>query len=119
MDNCIEKRKFKRVKANLELKVSSLFKQDNVVISDIDQPIKVVNISKGGISFESKSILPLDYYFNASLQLGSEEDVLYSVVKIIRCVPIENSELYSYGCQFVGMAPILDYIFEEYEAEVE
>lgn len=118
-DNNTEKRRFKRLKADLKLNVSSLFNQSNVQIRNLDSPIVVTNISKSGIGFESKSILPLNFYFNAALRLGSEEDVLYSVIKIIRCQPINEKDTYAYGCEFVGMAPILTYIFDEYEAEID
>lgn len=119
MGEGIEKRRYKRIKADLKLNVSSLFQQNNVLISNIDSPINVVNVSKGGISFIAKSILPIDFYFNAALQLGDEEDILFCVVKIIRCMPIPDSDEYSYGCQFVGMAPVLGYIFDEYEEKIE
>lgn len=112
----IEKRKAKRMKVDLKLNVSSLFKQNNVKILNIDSPIEVLDVSRTGIGFHSKSVLPLDYYFNAALQLGSEQDILYCVVKIIRCEPLSRDE-YNYGCEFVGMAPILNYIFDDYEAE--
>ena len=52
MANGIEKRRFKRMKADLSLNVSSLFKQDNMEIKNLDSPIKVINISEGGIAFE-------------------------------------------------------------------
>ena len=100
MANGIEKRRFKRMKADLSLNVSSLFKQDNMEIKNLDSPIKVINISEGGIAFESKSMLPINFYFNAALNLGSETDTLYSVVKIIRSQPIE-------GTDFIFMAASL------------
>jgi hypothetical protein len=112
----VEKRKAKRMKVDLKLNVSSLFKQNNVKILNIDSPIEVLDVSRTGIGFNSKSVLPLDYYFNAALQLGSEQDILYCVVKIIRCEPLSRDK-YNYGCEFVGMAPILNYIFDDYEAE--
>lgn len=113
-----EKRRSKRLKAHLTLNVSNLFKQDNVNIGALNAPITVVDVSKHGIGFKSKDIIPLDYYFNAALHLGGEQDCLYCVVKIIRCVPSENNE-YLYGCEFVGMAPILNYIFDNYEKSLE
>jgi hypothetical protein len=114
----IEKRRSKRIKAHLELNVSNLFKQDNVSVGALESPITVVDVSKHGIGFKSTDIIPLDYYFNASLKLGSELDCLYCVVKIIRCVPTDDHEFLD-GCEFVGMAPILNYIFDEYEKKVE
>ena len=97
MANGIEKRRFKRMKADLSLNVSSLFKQDNMEIKNLDSPIKVINISEGGIAFESKSMLPINFYFNAALNLGSETDTLYSVVKIIRSQAIEGTDNCRYG----------------------
>ncbi len=108
------KRRARRVKVTLELTVSSLFDQDNDKIN-IDSPIMVKDISKFGLGFISKSILPMNYYFNAELNLGSDDSTLYCVVKIIRCEALEDDE-YSYGCEFVGMAPVLDYIFEDLES---
>lgn len=113
-----EKRRDKRLKADLKLNISSLFKQDNVKISNINSPIEVQNVSRGGIGFISKSILPIGYYFNAALNLGSEDDILYCVVQIIRCTP-QKDDVFSYGCQFVGLAPVLNYIFEEFEQSAE
>lgn len=107
------KRRCKRVKVTLELNVSSLFDQDNDKIN-IDSPIMVKDVSKFGLGFISKSILPLNYYFNAALKLGSDESTVYCVVKIIRCEALEDDE-YSYGCEFVGLAPVLNYIFEDLE----
>ena len=62
--NGIEKRRYKRLKADLKLNVSNLFKQNNVNIRNIDSPITVTDISKSGIGFRSKSILPIDFYFS-------------------------------------------------------
>ncbi len=111
-----EKRKNKRVAANLELSVSSLFRQNNVKVDVKDAPIVVTDISRGGIRFECESILPIGYYFNAKLVIGDKESVLYTVVKIIRSAQGEGDKIV-YGCEFVGMAPVLGYIFDEIEAE--
>ena len=113
-----ERRRSKRMKANLTLKVSNLFKQDNISAGELSSPIHVVDVSKHGIGFESKDIIPLDFYFNAKLELGDTSSCLYCVVKIIRCVPLDDGT-YLYGCEFVGMAPVLDYIFESYEQSIE
>ena len=50
----IEKRRDKRFNVKLELVISSLFKQDNICVENIDAPITVVDISKGGIGFHSR-----------------------------------------------------------------
>ena len=112
-----EKRRHKRINAQLELNVSSLFKQDNIKVANINAPIHVINVSRSGIGFMAESILPLGYYFNAALRLGSHEEVLYCVVKIVRCQPDPDSDAFIYGCEFVGMPNVLMYIFDEFEAE--
>ena len=113
-----EKRKSKRMNVNMTLEVSSLFKQDNVVVENIDAPIEIIDISRSGIGFYSKSNLPAGYYFNASIELGSDDAKLNTVVKIIRQEKIENG-VFKYGCEFVGLAPVLSYIFDDYENELE
>ncbi len=109
-----EKRRDKRMKVELNLEISSLFKQDNVSVQNIDAPITVVDISRSGIGFRSSSNLPLGFYFNACIQLGKEDAKLYCVVKIIRSSKFDESQI-AYGCEFVGMAPVLSYIFDSFE----
>lgn len=112
-----EKRRDNRVPAELSLEISSLFKQDYVLIENIDAPIKVMNISKGGIGFVTESLLPIGFYFNACLQLGDKEAKLYCVVKIVRQEEDSETE-FKYGCELVGMAPVLIDILEEYEKSI-
>ncbi len=113
-----EKRRDRRFPVKLELQVSSLFKQDNIKAENIDAPITVVDISKGGIGFHSKSSLPIGYYFNACLQLTDDENAkLYCVVKIIRSAELGQG-ITGYGCEFVGLAPVFSYIFENLEAGI-
>lgn len=109
-----EKRRSKRLQADLKLDISSLFKQDNVRVDNINAPIEVINISRNGIGFKSKSVLPLEYYFNAKINLGDEDSSLYCVVKIIRKEEVEDN-IFLYGAEFIGMASVLLYIFDEYE----
>lgn len=113
MEKKVEKRRSKRYDIDLVLYISNLFKQDNICIKDLDSPIYVHNISKHGIGFTSKAILPIGYYFNAKIRLGNDDSMLYTVVKIIRSSS-KGDEIY-YGCEFIGLAPILDFIFEENE----
>ncbi len=107
-----QQKRFKRIPVKIELTISDLFKQDNDNIKDINAPIEVRNISKTGIGFATKAILPEGYYFNSKIQLGNETSCLYTVMQIVRCEKRENENFY--GCQFVGKADILDFIFDEY-----
>ena len=109
-----EKRRSKRLPIQLQLVVSKLFKQEATETVEINEPIQVVDISKMGIGFTTTNDLPLDYYFNAKLELGSPENSLYCVIQIIRKQEKEDGAIL-YGCEFVGMAPVLGTIFDEYE----
>lgn len=112
-----ERRRAKRLPIKLSLEISDLYKQDHVHVMNIKAPIEVMNISKAGIGFISESILPLGYYFNASINLG-EKETLHCVVKIIRSQPIDD-RLTMYGCEFVGMAEVLSFIFDAYEFKLD
>ena len=112
-----DRRKAKRMPIILSLEILNLYKQDNVQVSNLHAPIEVVNISQTGIGFISESVLPDGYYFNANINLGSEGETLHCVVEIIRSQLMEGNK-YLYGCEFVGMATILSYIFDEYEHKV-
>lgn len=113
-----EKRGSKRYPASIRLEVSELFKQGNIKVENIDAPLEVINISRTGLGIRTKSILPLGYYFNAKLEMGSSEASLYCVVKIIRVSP-DTDGIPVYGCEFVGMAPVLNFLFEDYEKRLD
>lgn len=113
----IERRRTKRMPFSMTLEISNLYKQDNVRVENLNAPIEIVNISKGGIGFISESVLPLGYYFNANINLLNNEELLRCVIKIIRSQPLENGKT-MYGCEFVGMADILSYIFDEYDKKI-
>lgn len=108
-----EKRRAKRVPFHLTLEMTTLYKQDDLAISNLSGPIEMVNLSKVGIAFVSKNKLPLGYYFNANIQMDAVNSTIHSVVKIVRTEDIEDGK-YLYGCEFVGMADVLSYIFDEY-----
>ena len=113
-----KKRRAKRMQVELNLRISSLFMQDNIKVENIDAPINVIDISKCGIGFITESILPLDYYFNATINLGDENATLYCVVKIIRSKDLEDG-MHLYGCELIGVAPVLSYIFDNYERSLQ
>lgn len=108
-----EKRRAKRMPIKLSLEISDLYKQNYVHVININAPIEVTNISKSGIGFKSESKLPIGFYFNASINLGNRE-TLHSVIKIIRSQPIDD-KLTMYGCEFIGMAEILSFVFDAYD----
>lgn len=113
-----EQRRSKRIPVTMNLEVSSVFKQDNVQVSNINAPIEITDISKNGIGFVSKSILPIGFYFNSRLEFDKEDRSLNCVVQIIRQVDLGDGK-YQYGCEFVGMASVFDFIFEEIEKGAE
>lgn len=112
----IEMRREKRWPVRLKLEISSLFKQDHVKVENINAPIEVIDISKAGIGFKSKSVLPVGYYFNARLVLA-ENDALNCVVRIIR--QQDGEEGFLYGCEIVGVASIMDYVINDYASSLQ
>ena len=112
-----DKRKHERLPIKLALEVSKLYKQDGVNIDNLDAEIEVFDISKSGIGFMSTSKLPIDYYFNATLEFEGTDEIILSVVKILYCTEIGESG-YRYGCEFIGLPSMYDHIFEEYANHV-
>lgn len=110
-----EKRKYKRLPIKLTLEVSNLFKQDGIKINELDVEIEVFDISKAGVGFMSTSDLPEGYYFNATLEFETTDEIILSVVKILYRKPIGDSG-FRYGCEFVGLPSMYDHIFDEYGA---
>lgn len=108
-----EKRKYERLPIKLKLEVSNLFKQDGIVIDLDNAEIEVFDISKAGIGFMSTSELPLDYYFNATVEFENSDEIILSVVKILHASPIGDAG-YRYGCEFVGLPSMYHHLFDEY-----
>ncbi len=106
----LENRRFERISIKLDVNIPSLFMQDNIKIDNIDQEIKITNLSKTGVGFECKSELPVGYYFNVRIDV-SEGKYFYGVLKIIRCE--KQNEFYSHGAEFVGLADILSKVIYE------
>jgi len=111
-----ERRKFPRFPLKLELMISSLFKQDYEQIPDINESIEIKDISKNGIGFTCKHELPLNYYFDAKIQL-SDDKFFCAVLKIVRVDKQEDN--YFVGCEFVGLADILSTRIDSYASELE
>lgn len=110
----MEQRRAKRIPITMSLEVSTLFKQDNVKVENLHAPIEIKNISRSGIGFSTESILPIGYYFNARLDFHETNESLNCVVNIVRQAKGEDGKHF-YGCEFVGMASVFDYIFDDVE----
>jgi hypothetical protein len=110
-----ERRKHNRLPLKLELNISSLFKQDYEMIPNINESIEVCNISKSGIGFTCAHELPLNYYFDAKIQLTPDK-YFYAVLKIVRSE--KSEEGYSVGCEFIGLSDILGMRVELYGEEL-
>lgn len=111
-----ERRKHRRFPLKLELKISSFFKQDYKLIPNINESIKIKNISKSGMGFTCTRELPLNYYFDAKIQLPPDKH-FYAVLKIIRTEKLDEG--YFMGCEFVGLADILSMKIDSYGEESE
>lgn len=110
----IEKRRSTRIPVQIHLSISDLFNQDLSGIHDLNSPIEVVDISRHGIGFVTECILPVDYYFNAQLELGVQDPTsIFTIVKIVR-FEILDKDLYRYGCEFSNMPENIGNIIETY-----
>lgn len=110
--NVLERRKYNRIPINLHLAVDEVFKQDNILIKNLNASISVFDISKSGIGFISEASLPLGYYFLGRINLGNS-DFFDVVIRIVRA-SLEN-EKKVYGAEFVGLAPFLANKVDLYE----
>ena len=113
-----EKRRYKRLPIKLQLEVSEIFKQDNNIITDLKAEINVIDISKSGIGFITSSVIPVGYYFNATILMENTDQKLLTVVKILRRTESGENN-YRYGCEFVGLASIFHSVFDDYERSIE
>lgn len=95
----VERRKSKRAPIHLTLSICDLYKQDVSGIHHLEAPIDVTNISEYGIGFTSECILPLDYYFGASITY-EDNTVCNATLRIIRCDIIDGTR-YAYGGEFI------------------
>ena len=109
----LNKRRSERLPIKLTLTISDLFKQDKLVIPNIDSQIVVVDISKHGIGFISECIFPDGYFFNAKIELGSENASIFTVVKIVRSEAVDRNT-FMYGANFEGISDEISVLIDEY-----
>lgn len=112
-----DKRRSERLPINLSLTISDLYKQDKLVIPNLDSKIEVVDISKHGIGFISECILPDDYFFNAKIELGNEGSSIMTVVKIVRSEAISR-ETFMYGANFEDIPEDISDRIDEYAKSI-
>lgn len=86
------------------------------MIPDINESIKIRDISKSGLGFVCKHELPLNYYFDAKIQLTPEK-YFFAVLKIVRIDKADEG--YIVGCEFIGLADILSMKVDEYSEDTE
>ncbi|HHT87679.1 MAG TPA: PilZ domain-containing protein [Clostridiales bacterium] len=108
-----ERRRYKRLPIELELEIDEIFKQDNVIVSNIGASISVYDISRSGIGFVSEANLPVGYYFRGNIQF-SNGDFFRVVIKIVRSTDTDGNKKV-YGAEFVGLAPFLADKVDNYE----
>jgi hypothetical protein len=111
-----DRRRYKRLPIELHLEVDEVFKQDYIVIQDLNASVSVFDISRSGIGFISEASLPLGYYFRGRINLG-DGDFFYVVIQIIRAHNTENMSKV-YGAEFVGLAPFLADKVDKYEKKL-
>lgn len=108
-----ERRRYKRLPFNLNIKVDELFGQDYVVIKNLSASISVFDISKGGIGFDSVSDLPIGYYFQGTIKFP-DGSFFHAVMHIVWSKK-RNGTVNTYGAEFVGLAPFLAEKVDKYE----
>ena len=109
-----ERRRTHRVSYNAVINIDEVYNQDRIINGQREFPIEILDISKGGIGFIAKEELPLNFYFNAKIDLGNGK-LFYSVLKITRIEEVEHG--FNYGCEFTGLADILSLYIDEFEQE--
>lgn len=110
-----ERRRYKRLPVEIKLTIESLYRQNNESFDELNESIIVTDISRAGLGFESTAELPMDYYFNARIEIDEKRN-FYGVMKIIR--KSQEDDGYHYGCEYVGMADILTGCLDEYQDEL-
>ena len=115
-DGLKNRRRYNRLPIELQLEVDEVFKQDYIVIKDLNASVLVFDISKSGVGFISEASLPLGYYFRGRINLG-DDDFFYVVLQIIRAHIAENDRKV-YGAEFVGLASFLADKVDKYEKKL-
>lgn len=106
-----ERRRSIRKPFSGSIAVDEIYNQNGILKDTYVVDVEFFDISREGLGFFCTEKFPMEYYFNAKIDLGNETS-FYAVIKIIRC--IEHRDGYRYGCIFVGLADILALLIDEY-----
>lgn len=112
----IEKRKSVRKPFHAMITIDKLYDQEEQMEMSKKLPIEIFDISKGGIGFHCDEILPVNYYFNANIDLG-EGRHFFTVIKILRVDENRSADQtyrHTIGCVFVGLSDIISTMIENY-----
>ena len=109
-----EKRRSKRMEINVDIKLNKI--QNQLLPLDIREDefaVNLVNISKDGIAFRSPERLPLNSFYDTTIELWNKEKIS-SISEIIR---MENrgEEETLYGCRFIGINSADQFRIDVYE----
>lgn len=111
-----EKRWAKRMSIDANIKLRSIKNNKPVAFtpSAEEMEVEVINISKGGMAFKSKEMLPLNSYYDAKVVLWTKE-TFNAIVEIIRMENDGTSDETTYGCKFIGITPADQFKIDVYQ----
>ena len=97
-----EKRRDKRLDIDVEVQLERLDSENITTLKYVH--VSVLDVSKGGIGFESGVMLEDGSTYECKIQIWTKE-VLDTIIKIVRVSKTEEG-LYHYGAIFVGMTDV-------------
>lgn len=107
----VEKRRSVRKPFKGTIEIDEIYNQDSIFQNKYVIDVEFFDISREGVGFTCKEHIPLEYYFNAKIDLGNNTG-FYTVIKVIRVQEFDDH--YRYGCVFVGLADILALLIDDY-----
>lgn len=94
-----EKRRFKRVDANLPLQYKNLRKTSDAAVGSLAK-----NISEGGVCFKSSEFISLACRMVVEITVPTAAKPIKAITKVAWIRRIPNSDQYELGNQFLDMA---------------
>lgn len=110
----IERRKSKRMDISVSIKLKTI--QEKSVSADINDnefEVHVINISKDGIAFKSAEKMELNTFYDTTIELWDKE-TFDAVIEIIRMENLGVPET-TYGCRFIGINAIKQYLIDVHQ----